>query len=216
MIEDDMKFLPVTMMGLGITPIPARESRLVVAKTRIDFWPRRLIIPDAIARLVLIKDIRFNGKSQLLNTLGIPGDMFSEKVGDLGLKLPKIGDRDHVEIEVVNCGVKFDRIVFRGAIIGQIDFQVMANEKLPAATPEGPAYPILKLTIDEIECSVRCYGAFVKMGVKTIGELVQKTPSDVLDRKNAGKKTLDEIRRLLAPFGLFLKDDQFNRYMMTP
>jgi DNA-directed RNA polymerase subunit alpha len=59
-------------------------------------------------------------------------------------------------------------------------------------------------TIDELELSVRSANCLHNAGIKYIGELVQKTESDMLKTKNFGRKSLKEIKELLSDMGLSL------------
>ena len=60
----------------------------------------------------------------------------------------------------------------------------------------------LNTSIDELELSVRAYNCLKNANIKTIGELVQKTESEVLKIKNFGKITLTELKKVLEGMGL--------------
>ena len=57
-------------------------------------------------------------------------------------------------------------------------------------------------TVDELELSVRSANCLQNANIKYIGELVQKTESEMLKTKNFGRKSLKEIKELLAEMGL--------------
>lgn len=59
--------------------------------------------------------------------------------------------------------------------------------------------------VDDLNFSVRAHNAIMNTGAKTIDELLQKTPIDILRVQNAGKGVLAEIMGLLAHHGLYLK-----------
>jgi len=59
-------------------------------------------------------------------------------------------------------------------------------------------------TVDELELSVRSANCLQNANIKYIGELVQKTESEMLKTKNFGRKSLKEIREILAEMGLSL------------
>jgi len=59
-------------------------------------------------------------------------------------------------------------------------------------------------TVDELELSVRSANCLQNANIKYIGELVQKTESEMLKTKNFGRKSLKEIKELLAEMGLQL------------
>jgi DNA-directed RNA polymerase subunit alpha len=59
-------------------------------------------------------------------------------------------------------------------------------------------------TVDELELSVRSANCLQNAGITYIGELVQKTEAEMLKTKNFGRKSLKEIRDLLAEMELQL------------
>ena len=62
----------------------------------------------------------------------------------------------------------------------------------------------LDRSVEELELSVRSYNCLKNADIRTIRELVQKTESDMLRTKNFGRKSLSEIKELLAGMGLSL------------
>src|SRR5262249_50315125 len=62
----------------------------------------------------------------------------------------------------------------------------------------------LQRSIDELELSVRSYNCLKNADIKTIGDLVQRSESEMLKTKNFGRKSLNEIKELLAEMGLTL------------
>jgi len=63
---------------------------------------------------------------------------------------------------------------------------------------------VLGMSIDEIELSVRASNCIQKANIKTIGDLVQKSEGEMLKYKNFGKKSLNEIKKILTDMGLSL------------
>ncbi len=59
-------------------------------------------------------------------------------------------------------------------------------------------------SVDELELSVRSANCLKHANIKLIGDLVQKTESEILATKNFGRKSLNEIKDLLAEMGLSL------------
>ena len=62
----------------------------------------------------------------------------------------------------------------------------------------------LNRSVDELELSVRSYNCLKNADIKTIGELVTKTESEMLKTKNFGRKSLNEIKEILGTMGLSL------------
>jgi DNA-directed RNA polymerase subunit alpha len=62
----------------------------------------------------------------------------------------------------------------------------------------------LNRSVEELELSVRSYNCLKNANIQTIGELVQKTEAEMLKTKNFGRKSLNEIKEILASMGLGL------------
>ena len=62
----------------------------------------------------------------------------------------------------------------------------------------------LNRSVEELELSVRSYNCLKNANIQTIGELVQKTEAEMLKTKNFGRKSLNEIKEILATMGLSL------------
>jgi DNA-directed RNA polymerase subunit alpha len=81
------------------------------------------------------------------------------------------------------------------------------DEETPAEVPEHDReafWERLNKSIDELELSVRSYNCLKNANIRTIGELVQKTEGEMLKTKNFGRKSLNEIKEMLAQMGLSL------------
>jgi len=62
----------------------------------------------------------------------------------------------------------------------------------------------LNRSVEELELSVRSYNCLKNANIQTIGELIQKTEAEMLKTKNFGRKSLNEIKEILAQMGLSL------------
>lgn len=62
----------------------------------------------------------------------------------------------------------------------------------------------LSMNVDELELSVRSSNCLKNANIRTVVELVQKTEGDLLKTRNFGKKSLNEIKGLLAEMNLSL------------
>jgi DNA-directed RNA polymerase subunit alpha len=77
----------------------------------------------------------------------------------------------------------------------------------PVEIPEGERelwWDKLNKSVDELELSVRSYNCLKNANIRTIGELVQKTETEMLKTKNFGRKSLNEIKEILGGMGLSL------------
>src|ERR671927_109856 len=77
---------------------------------------------------------------------------------------------------------------------------------------------ILNRSVEELELSVRSYNCLKNANIQTIGELVQKTEAEMLRTKNFGRKSLNEIKEILANMGLSLgmRIDAHGRLIAPP
>ena len=65
-----------------------------------------------------------------------------------------------------------------------------------------PRLDHLDRSVEELELSVRSYNCLKNANIQTIRELVQKTENEMLKTKNFGRKSLNEIKEILAEMGL--------------
>ncbi|MGH7739030.1 MAG: DNA-directed RNA polymerase subunit alpha [bacterium] len=66
---------------------------------------------------------------------------------------------------------------------------------------------LLGESVEELELSVRSANCLKTANIKTIGDLVRKTESDMLKYKNFGRKSLNEIKEILNGMGLSFGTD---------
>jgi DNA-directed RNA polymerase subunit alpha len=77
---------------------------------------------------------------------------------------------------------------------------------------------VLNRSVEELELSVRSYNCLKNANIQTIGELVQKSEAEMLRTKNFGRKSLNEIKEILANMGLSLgmRVDAHGRLVAPP
>src|ERR1700726_3314099 len=83
------------------------------------------------------------------------------------------------------------------------------EEEMEAGSLDGLDGPLvrnenLNRSVEELELSVRSYNCLKNANIATIGELIQKTEAEMLKTKNFGRKSLNEIKEILAQMGLWL------------
>jgi DNA-directed RNA polymerase subunit alpha len=61
--------------------------------------------------------------------------------------------------------------------------------------------------IEELEIGVRAYNCLKRAGIQTIGDLVQKSESELKAIPNFGERSIDEVKEALSALGLSLRDD---------
>ena len=64
--------------------------------------------------------------------------------------------------------------------------------------------PTTTITIEELELSVRAYNCLKRASINSMAELLKKSEHDLLNIKNFGKKSSDEVIERLHHFGLDL------------
>ncbi len=64
----------------------------------------------------------------------------------------------------------------------------------------------LALPIEDLDMTVRSYNCLKREGVHTVGDLVARSEADLMDIRNFGQKSIDEVKEKLAGLGLALKD----------
>lgn len=80
----------------------------------------------------------------------------------------------------------------------------IAEEEPEMTKEEAALYEKLRLPISELELSVRSSNCLREANIKIIADLVKRGEEEMLSFKNFGKKSLNEIKELLAGLGLTL------------
>jgi DNA-directed RNA polymerase subunit alpha len=62
------------------------------------------------------------------------------------------------------------------------------------------------MPIEDLDLTVRSYNCLKREGIHTVGELVSRSEADLLDIRNFGAKSIDEVKLKLVGLGLALKD----------
>ncbi len=193
-LNDDCNTELEIKIGTGIGYVPSEEI------DRSDF-PEEMIAIDAVYSPVL--NVRY----------------FIEQT--------RVGQRTDYEkliIEVETDGsttpvdaVKNAASILREHIMYFENFSLMPGEEKDQedddADPEILRIrKILNLGIDELELSVRSHNCLKAAGIQTVGELVSKTEQELLNYRNFGQKSLNELADLVKNFGLSFGMD-VDRYL---
>lgn len=85
-----------------------------------------------------------------------------------------------------------------------INFEEPQSKMAEETAPELEFNPALLKKVDELELSVRSANCLKNDNIVYIGDLIQKTESEMLRTPNFGRKSLNEIKEVLAQMGLHL------------
>ncbi|HZZ61880.1 MAG TPA: DNA-directed RNA polymerase subunit alpha [Roseiarcus sp.] len=85
-----------------------------------------------------------------------------------------------------------------------VTFEEPRREEAERAIPELAFNPALLKKVDELELSVRSANCLKNDNITYIGDLIQKTEGEMLRTPNFGRKSLNEIKEVLAQMGLHL------------
>src|SRR5919201_6548909 len=66
---------------------------------------------------------------------------------------------------------------------------------------------VLSKPVSDLNLSVRARKCMNRLGITTLGELIQRTADELLESKNFGMTSLNEVREKLGQFGLTLRGD---------
>jgi DNA-directed RNA polymerase subunit alpha len=141
-------------------------------------------------------------------------------------RLGQLTDYDKLTLEVwTNGAISPQDAIGQAAKLIKDHMNIFINfEELPEAAEEpgeralSQLREILNRSVEELELSVRSYNCLKNANIQTIGDLVQKTEAEMLRTKNFGRKSLNEIKEILAGLGLSLgmKFDAQGRPIFPP
>jgi DNA-directed RNA polymerase subunit alpha len=101
-----------------------------------------------------------------------------------------------------------DMLNSKGLELGQFAHERAEPEpSLDTGVISADEQALLDRPISDLNLSVRARKCTVRLGLTTIGELVRKTGDDLLECKNFGVTSLNEVRDKLTQLGLKLRGD---------
>jgi DNA-directed RNA polymerase subunit alpha len=125
-------------------------------------------------------------------------------------RLGQMTDYDKLTIEVwTNGAISPQDAIGQASKLLKDHMTIFINfEEVPEAAEEPTERgmtqmnEVLNRSVEELELSVRSYNCLKNANIQTIGDLVQKTEAEMLRTKNFGRKSLNEIKEILAGLGL--------------
>ena len=104
--------------------------------------------------------------------------------------------------EAIRASAKI--LVEQLAIFAQLEQNGQDLFNIPASRPAPNFDPILLRPVDELELTVRSANCLKAENIDYIGDLIQRTETELLKTPNLGRKSLNEIKEVLASRGLTL------------
>ena len=125
--------------------------------------------------------------------------------------LRRIGvDIDRLILEVeTNGSITPDEAISTAARILNDQLSLFVNfsgrAEVEAPVEEAKPFANWDIPVDELDLSVRSYNCLKRAGITKISELLQKTEDEIMNMRNLGKKSVDEIKEKLVERNLSLK-----------
>jgi len=104
--------------------------------------------------------------------------------------------------EAVRASAKI--LVEQLAVFAQLEGADLASFDAPTQRSSQQFDPILLRPVDELELTVRSANCLKAENIYYIGDLIQRTENELLKTPNLGRKSLNEIKEVLASRGLTL------------
>ena len=86
--------------------------------------------------------------------------------------------------------------------------ETAANQSIVREKDVSTEPTALKLTIEELDLSVRSFNCLKRANINTVRDLISRTPEEMMKVRNMGKKSLDEVQNKLAMMGLSLATEE--------
>lgn len=92
------------------------------------------------------------------------------------------------------------------ALLSKSEAELAGAEAAVSSTGGAPSPT--DLSIEELDLSVRAYNCLKRANIYTVGDLLKKTERELMDIKNFGKKSADEVIERLKAFGFSMAKDR--------
>lgn len=90
----------------------------------------------------------------------------------------------------------------------ELNKKAAAKETKSVSDEEDKKKEVLEMTIEDLELSARSYNCLKKAGVNWVKAILDYSEKDLMNIKNFGRKSAEEIIEKLTEYNLFLKKDQ--------
>ncbi|GAB4174703.1 MAG: DNA-directed RNA polymerase subunit alpha [Calditrichia bacterium] len=194
-LNDDADFNMELRVGKGLGYVPAEENKPI--EQSIGLIPIDAIFSPILNVRYSVENVRVGQKTdyeKLILEVQTDGSITPDDALNYAGKIIK----DHVQL-FINFDIETEE-----EEAPQIDEEILRVKKL------------LKMSVDELELSVRSHNCLKNANIKTIGDLVKLEEQELLKFRNFGRKSLSELYKILDEKGLhfgmdidkYLKNDE--------
>ena len=125
-------------------------------------------------------------------------------------RVGQAADYDRLALEVWTDGsIRPEEALQESARLLIDGFRLFVGTAVAPEVAVGPQVDetnkLATMPIEELDLSVRPYNCLKRAGINTLGDLLQRTEEEVVNVKNFGRKSLDEVKEKLAALGLELR-----------
>jgi DNA-directed RNA polymerase subunit alpha len=128
-------------------------------------------------------------------------------------RVEQMTDRDRLILDVETNGSVTPREAVASAGGALLELVSLFSELAEAdSVTVGPAEDEevpgdYAITIEELNLSVRSYNCLKREGINTVGDVILKSESELMDIRNFGQKSIDEVKAKLEELGLGLREE---------
>jgi DNA-directed RNA polymerase subunit alpha len=129
-------------------------------------------------------------------------------------RVEQMTDRDRLILDVETDGSVSPREAVASAGTTMVELVTLFAElsespglSLGPAEGEETMIGELALPIEELQLSVRSYNCLKRESINTVGDLVQKSEQELVDIRNFGQKSIEEVKAKLEDMGLGLREE---------
>ena len=213
-------------LGLMYEDQQRYEQAQICYQRILDTYPNhdraRLFFKDTVASRDMFYDEEAQKRNdRLTQVLSIPVTDFELSVRSrnclLKMGVRTLGDLTRITEQELLTSKNFgetslveirEMLVSKGLELGQFSHERSEPEPSYDKTDMSPdEQAVLDRPIADLNLSVRARKCMVRLGMTTIGELMRKTGDDLLESKNFGVTSLNEVREKLTQMSLKLRGD---------
>jgi DNA-directed RNA polymerase subunit alpha len=129
-------------------------------------------------------------------------------------RVEQMTDRDRLILDIETNGAITPReaVASAGATLSELVslFGDLAESQGLTVGPAADTTQLsgdLALTIEDLNLTVRSYNCLKREGVDTVGDLVKKSEAELMDIRNFGQKSIEEVKSKLDELGLSLREE---------